>query len=39
MLGGKTDAGQTEEAPKEQTPQEYAAEVIAGKHNGKRKED
>jgi len=31
VVGGQTDAGTQSEPPKEQTPQEYASDVIAGK--------
>ena len=38
-LGGQTDAGEQPEKPKEETPQDYAKDVIAGKHNDKPKTD
>jgi len=33
-VGGQSEAGTQEVKPKEQTPKEYAEDVIAGKYNG-----
>lgn len=32
ILSGKTEAGQIPEKPKEESPQEYAARILAGRY-------
>ena len=37
MVGGRAEGGTPSEKPKEQTPKEYAEEVLTGKHNVEKK--
>ena len=38
MLGGRSDAGQPQVKEAEQSPEDYAKEVLEGKHNEKKEE-